>query len=216
MSDATYVTPPPSELMACLDGLERFLHERILPPLVHAALAHAQFEAIHPFLDSTSRRLLITLLLVERDVLPTPLLYLSAWLEATQKEYYAHLLAVTRDGTWEKWLSYFFRGIKLQSEDALDRIGRIKDLHTRWHEQLRPAHSTLPGQALDLFTAHLFWTVSALAGRLDVSFATAQRAIARLESAGIVSLAWPAKRIRMFWARAILEILDEPSPFISA
>ena len=80
--NATYVPPPPSELMACLDSWERFLHDDALPPLVHAALAHAQFEAIHPFLDGNGRvgRLLITLLLVEREVIPSPLLYLSAYL----------------------------------------------------------------------------------------------------------------------------------------
>ncbi len=216
LNDATYVPPPPSELMGCLDAWERFLHDDTLPPLVHAALAHAQFEAIHPFLDGNGRvgRLLITLLLVERDVLPTPLLYLSAWFEATRQAYYAHLLAVTREGAWEDWLTYFLRGVTLQSEDALDRIGRINDLHAGWRERLGAGHSTLPARALDLFAGHPFWTASGLAGKLGVSFTTAQRAIARLESAGIVSLAWAAKRNRVYCARAILEILDEPSPTV--
>ncbi len=167
-----------------------------------------------PLLDGNGRvgRLLITLLLVERDVLPTPLLYLSAWFEATRQAYYAHLLAVTREGAWEDWLTYFLRGVELQSEDALDRIGRINDLHAGWRERLGAGHSTLPARALDLFAGHPFWTASRLAGKLEVSFTTAQRAIARLEAAGIVSLAWAAKRNRVYCARAILEILDEPSP----
>ncbi len=216
LNDATYVPPPPSELMACLDAWERFLHDETLPPLVHVALAHAQFEAIHPFLDGNGRvgRLLITLLLVERDVLPTPLLYLSAWFEATRQEYYARLLAVTQEGAWEQWLAYFLRGVALQSEDALDRIGRINDLYTDWRARLGTGHSTLPARALDLFAAHPLWTASTLASRLDVSFTTAQRAIARLEAAGIVSLAWAAKRNRVYCARAILEILNEPSPTV--
>ena len=96
-SEATYVPPPAEELMGCLGPFERFLHDDALPPLVHAALVHAQFEAIHPFLDDNGRvgRLLITLLLVERAVLPSPLLCLSAYFEATREAYYAHLLAVT-------------------------------------------------------------------------------------------------------------------------
>src|SRR6266851_935822 len=90
LATATYVPPPPSEMNACLDSWERFLHERALPPLVQIALAHYQFEAIHPFIDGNGRvgRLLITLFLIERDVLPTPLLYLSAFFEATRNNYY--------------------------------------------------------------------------------------------------------------------------------
>ena len=203
--------------MDCLDSWERFLHDHMCPPLLHAALAHAQFEAIHPFNDGNGRvgRLLITLLLVERDVLPTPLLYLSAWFEATRQEYYARLLAITKEGAWEQWLIYFLQGVALQSKDALSRIGRMKDLYANWREILRSAHSMLPGQALDLFIAHPFWTASKLAKRLGVSFTTAQRAIARLESEGIVSLTSKANRGRVYCAWRILEILEEPSPPIS-
>src|SRR5438034_1265981 len=103
LADAIYVPPPADELMGCLGAWEKFLHDGSLPPLVHAALAHSQFEAIHPFLDGNGRvgRLLITLLLVEKGVLPAPLLYLSAYFEATRPEYYARLLAVTENGEWE-------------------------------------------------------------------------------------------------------------------
>ena len=130
LENATYVPPPPSELMACLDSWERFLHDDALPPLVHAALAHAQFEAIHPFLDGNGRvgRLLITLLLVEREIIPSPLLYLSAFFEATREEYYQRLLGVTESGEWEEWLIYFLRGVTLQSQDAVDRIRLIDNL----------------------------------------------------------------------------------------
>ena len=88
LTNATYVPPPPEQLMACLGDWEKFLHDRALPPLVQVALAHYQFEAIHPFLDGNGRvgRLMITLFLVERGILPTPLLYLSAIFEATRRE----------------------------------------------------------------------------------------------------------------------------------
>src|SRR5947207_7267355 len=90
LANATYVPPPPDLLMDCLGAWEKFLHDRSLPVLVQAALMHVQFEAIHPFLDGNGRvgRLLITLFLVEREVLPTPLLYLSAFFEATRADYY--------------------------------------------------------------------------------------------------------------------------------
>ena len=213
LANASYIPPPPERLMECLGSWETFLHDRSLPPLVHAALAHAQFEAIHPFLDGNGRvgRLLITLLLVERGILPTPLLYLSAYFEASRREYYAHLLAVTEEDAWEEWLSYFLRGVAEQSEDALSRIQRIDELLGGWREELADTNSRLPERALELFVGNPFWTVGKLAERTKVAFTTAQRAIDRLEAAGIVSLATERKRDRVYCARAILEILEEPS-----
>jgi Fic family protein len=198
--------------MDCLGAWEKFLHDDGLPPLVHAALAHSQFEAIHPFLDGNGRvgRLLITLLLIAKGVLPSPLLYLSAWFEATRPEYYARLLGVTEGGEWEEWLGYFLAGAAGQAEDALDRIQRIDELLARWREQLVKAPSRLPEKAVDLFAENPYWTVNRLAERLRVAFTTAQRAIDRLESAGIVALAGEGKRNRVYCARAILEILEEP------
>jgi Fic family protein len=209
--DATYVPPPPDELMACLGAWETFLHDDSHPPLVHAALAHSQFEAIHPFLDGNGRvgRLLITLLLVERNVLATPLLYLSAFFEATRQEYYARLLGVTERGEWEEWISYFLTGVAGQAEDALGRIQRIDALLRQWREAVATSPSRQPERAIDLFAENPFWTVGKLAERLGVAFTTAQRAIDRLESAGIVTLAGEAKRNRVYCARALLAVLEE-------
>ena len=213
LNEATYVPPPPSELMPCLDAWERFLHDESLPPLVHAAIAHSQFEAIHPFLDGNGRvgRLLITLLLVARDVIPSPLLYLSAWFEATREEYYARLSSVTEWGEWEEWLTYFLRGVVLQSEDAVDRIQRLEDLLSGWKRELASGRSRLPERALDLFAENPFWTVGGTADRLGVAFTTAQRAIGRLEAADIVTQVGEARRNRVYCARAILDVLEEPS-----
>ncbi len=212
LAEATYVPPPPDRLMDTLAPWETFLHESSLPPLVHAALAHAQFEAIHPFLDGNGRvgRLLITLLLVERQILPTPLLYLSAFFEATRREYYARLLAITEEGAWEEWLAYFLRGVAEQADDALNRIQRIDELLDRWRAEVADTGSRLPERALGLFVENPFWSVSKLAARTAVAFTTAQRAIDRLEAAGIVHLATEAKRNRVYVAKQILDILEEP------
>src|SRR3990167_2209170 len=127
LTTATYVPPPPKHMMTCLDSLEKFLHEHSLPPLIQIALTHYQFEAIHPFLDSNGRvgRLLITLFLIERKILPTPLLYLSAFFEASRKDYYDRLLKFRLQGDWESWLQYFLNGVAKQSEDALSCAERI-------------------------------------------------------------------------------------------
>ena len=211
LADATFVPPPPDQLMGCLGAWERFLHDDALPPLVHAALAHSQFEAIHPFLDGNGRvgRLLITLLLIAKGVLPSPILYLSAFFEATREEYYARLLGVTERGEWAEWLIYFLRGAAGQAEDALDRIQRIDDLLKVWREKLAKSPSPLPQRASELFAENPYWTVNRLAARLGVAFTTAQRAIDRLESAGVVAREGEAKRNRVYCARAILGILEE-------
>lgn len=212
LAEASFVPPPPERLMDCLGAWEKFLHDDSLPPLVHAALAHSQFEAIHPFLDGNGRvgRLLITLLLVEKGVLPSPLLYLSAWFEATRPEYYARLSGVTERGEWEEWLAYFLAGAAGQAEDALGRIQRIDALLSHWRGKLARSPSRMPDKAIDLFAENPFWTVKKLAGRLDVAFTTAQRAIDQLESADIVALAGEGKRNRVYRAGALLAILEDP------
>jgi Fic family protein len=215
-SEATFIPPPPDHLMACLADWEKFLHVETLPPLVQAALAHAQFEAIHPFLDGNGRvgRLLITLLLVAKQVLPSPLLYLSAWFAATRPEYYRHLSQITEEGRWEQWLSYFLRGATEQAEDAVERIERLDSILSQWRFQLGSAPSRFPERILDLFAENPFWSVGRVAARLGIAFTTAQRAIDRLKEAGFVTLADEARRNRVYCARAILEILDEPARFL--
>lgn len=213
LNDAVYVPPPPDEMTACLYALERFLHEDGLPPLVHAAVAHAQFEAVHPFLDGNGRvgRLLIALLLAERGVLPFPLLYLSAYFEATREAYYAHLLAMTREGAWEDWLIYFLRGVRSQAEDALARIEHIDALFGRWRESLAGARSPERlREVLGLFVENPFWTATAIGKKLGVAYTTARRAVDRLEGAGIVSPFGNAKRNRVYCARAVLTALEAP------
>ena len=131
LEGAVFVPPPPDEMAIALADLERFLHERDLPLLVQLALAHYQFEVIHPFLDGNGRigRLLIPLMLVLRDVLPEPLLYLSAYFEQHRGEYYDHLLMTSQRGDFVPWLTFFLSGVRLQSRDAEERTVRLVELH---------------------------------------------------------------------------------------
>src|SRR6266705_149800 len=137
LAQVSYVPPPPDSLGEYLSAWEKFLHDRMLPPLVHAALAHYQFETIHPFLDGNGRvgRLLITLELCERDVLPAPLLYLSAFFEATRADYYDGLRGISEKGDWPGWLQYFLNGVARQAEDAVSRAERINALLARWRNE---------------------------------------------------------------------------------
>ena len=211
LADANYVPPPPSELMDCLSAWERFLHDESLPPLIHAALVHAQFEAIHPFLDGNGRvgRLLITLLLVQRGVLPQPLLYLSAYFERTRQDYYSHLLHITERGEWEEWLVYFLNGVAAQADETIEKMLRIDELLSGWKLELVRDRSRLPERALEQFCANPFWSVGALAEQLEVAYSSAQRAINRIESLGAVSPVGKAPRKRLYCAQAIFEVLGE-------
>ncbi len=199
---------PAEALAKCLDAWERFLRDDTLPPLVHAALAHAQFDAIRPFPDGNGRigRLLTALLLAERRVAPAPLLCPSAWFESERDACRAHLLAVTEKGEWEEWVEHFLRGIRIQADDAAARLRAIDDLVERWREAVSGRSNDL----LPLFLRHPFWTAGGLSEKLGIAYTTARRALDRLEAAGIVRLEGPAKRDRVWCARGILEILEAP------
>lgn len=211
--NATYVPPPPAEMMEALASLESFLHDTSVPPLAQAAIIHYQFEAIHPFLDGNGRvgRLLITLFLLERALLPAPLLYLSAFFEATRREYYDRLLGVSQRGEWNAWIEYFLNGVARQAEDALSRASRINGLLDQWRSEIAGLPSRSALDLVSLLGENPYWTVSGVARRLGIAYTTAQRAVQRLEAAGSLVPLTDARRNRIFCARAILEILEEPA-----
>ena len=218
LANATYVPPPPGEVMACLGGWEQFLHDRTWPPLVQIALAHYQFEAIHPFIDGNGRvgRLLITLFLIERRVLPTPLLYLSAFFEATRQDYYAGLRGVTERGDWETWLVYFLNGVARQSEDALSRAIRINRTLESWRREVGGRGARVALRLVDLLGENPYCTVKRAARKLSVAFTTAQRAVDTLVRADILRQVGEARRNRAYCATALLAILEEPASIVPA
>jgi Fic family protein len=147
-----YIPPPPEEVEPCLAAWEKFLHEATLPPLVTVALAHYQFEAVHPFLDGNGRvgRLLITLFLIEHQILSTPLLYLSAFFEASRREYYFGLRRISERGAWNDWLEYFLLGVARMSEDALSRAMLINGLLAEWLKIVSGQSSNNPLRVVEL------------------------------------------------------------------
>jgi Fic family protein len=131
---------------SCLAAWEKFLKESSLPPLVTIARAHYQFEVIHPFHGGNGRvgRLLITLFLIERQILPTPLLYLSAFFEASRRDYYDALRGISERGAWNDWLDYFLLGAARMSEDALNRATRINELLAKCKRRFRASPPIIP------------------------------------------------------------------------
>jgi len=216
IAKASYIPPPPGEVEPCLAAWEKFLNESDLPPLVTIALAHYQFEAIHPFLDGNGRvgRLLITLFLIERQILPTPLLYLSAFFEASRRDYYERLRGVSERGAWNEWVEYFLLGVARMSEDALSRAVRINELIAQWQKTVSGDSTNTPLRVVESLGANPFITAKGAAEKLSIAFTTAQRAIERLQRIGIVKQVGHAKRDRVFCARALLDILEEPAHIV--
>jgi Fic family protein len=213
LATATYVPPAPAEMTVCLEQWEAFLHNRSLPPLVQIALAHYQFEAIHPFLDGNGRvgRLLISLFLIERSILPAPLLYLSAFFEATRRDYYERLLGVSTHGEWMAWLHYFLNGVARQAEDALSRAERINSVLMKWRAAAAGTASKASSALVDMLAANPYVTVKRAAEQLGVAFTTAQRAVERLASMSVLEQISQGKRDRLYCATTILKILEEPA-----
>src|ERR1700683_2587570 len=122
--NASFVPPPPEQLMECLGSFERFLHQdkHKLPVLAEVGLVHVQFESIHPFLDGNGRlgRLLITLLLCAKGALTEPLLYPSLYLKSNRDQYYDLLQRVRTEGAWEDWLAFFVEGIAVEEQEAAE------------------------------------------------------------------------------------------------
>ena len=209
--DARFVPPPPDLLADLLAGWEAFVHDEApLPVLVRCALMHYQFEAIHPFRDGNGRigRLLIPLLLMEREVLGSPLLYLSAWFERRRQDYYDGLYAVSATGDWEPWLRFFLEGVREQAADAVARARKLRDLHEDYRRRLQEIGAS--GNALqlaeELFTSPVI-TRRLAAERLGVTSAGARIIVTRLEEAGIL-YAFRNTRPHLFVARELLDLLE--------
>lgn len=199
---ATYVPPAVPEMNAALDKFERFLHEdHQMPDLVYVGLAHAQFETIHPFFDGNGRvgRLLITFLLMHREALHRPLLYLSVYLKENRAEYYDRLTGIRRRGDWEGWLKFFLRGVAQTAGEATETAQRIFELRERHREQvLRENLGSNALKLLSLLLASPIVNVNRVSTDLGVTFATANKLIGGFERLGLVQEITGQRRSRRF------------------
>ena len=213
LQNASYVPPPPQDVLRCMGDLEKFLHESTLPPLITIGLAHQQFEAIHPFLDGNGRvgRLLITLFLIDKKILNVPILYLSAFFEANRREYYERLNAVTEIGDWHGWMEYFLNGVATQSQDAITRVVKIQSLIEAWKSKFPKKADKQCLRLINDLMSNQFTTANGIVKRHKIAFPTAQRAINKLVDVKILKQFLDAKRNRVYCAEQILKILDEPT-----
>jgi Fic family protein len=197
-----------------MSALERFLHDdpEPTPILIKAALAHVQFESIHPFLDGNGRvgRLLITLLLCSEKVLQQPLLYLSLYFKQHRDAYYEHLQRVRTEGAWEQWLEFFLEGVVAVASSATETARRIRELVERDRASIqglgRGAASAL--RVHELAGRRVVLNARGAAAQLGLSVPTVNGAFVRLEQAGIVREVTGRRRGRIFVYDAYLELLQ--------
>ena len=215
LDDAVFVPPPPDEMRDALSDLETFLHETDLPLLLQLAIAHYQFEVIHPFLDGNGRigRLMIPLMLVLRDALPQPLLYLSAFFEQHRGEYYDHLLSTSQRGDLMPWIAFFLRGVRQQARDSEERTVHLVELQHQLRNQLldegRP--NSVIRLAEQLFATPVV-TAARVEAMIDVTRPTAQAAIDALVERGDLTEITGRTRGRIYEAGAIFEAVYGPVP----
>ncbi|MDY0162179.1 Fic family protein [Desulfobotulus sp.] len=212
--NAAFVPPPAEEVLECMSKLELFLHDQpeSTPVLLKAALAHVQFETIHPFLDGNGRlgRLLITLLLCEQKVLREPMLYLSLYFKTHRQYYYELLNNVRMTGDWEEWLDFFAEAVIVTATQAVETAQQLLDLSNQDRDKIsglgRAAASTL--QVHRALMEHPIATSGSLVEKTGITPATVNKALGHLEQLGIVKELTAQKRNRLFSYAGYIEIMS--------
>jgi len=212
--NAAFVPPPAEQVMECLGKLEFFLHDQPepTPVLLKAALAHVQFETIHPFLDGNGRlgRLLITLLLCEQKVLRSPMLYLSLYFKTHRQYYYALLNNVRLTGDWEAWLDFFAEAVAVTATQAVETAQQLLDLSNKDRVKVsglgRAAASTL--QVYRALMEHPIATAGWLVDKTGITPATVNKCLGHLERLGIVRELTAKKRNRLFSYTRYIDIMN--------
>lgn len=213
--NAVYVPPPPHEVLPALSNLEKYIHDGYgpNPALVKAALAHAQFETIHPFLDGNGRigRLLISLILVADGALPHPFFYISLYFKKHRTDYYESLQRIRTHGDWEGWVRFFLVGAEAVADEATSTAESLSELFATDRAKIESLGRAAPSalRIFDLLRDRILISSTRAAETLGLTWPTVQAAIERLESLGIVKEVTGKRRDRIYAYEKQLRVLDE-------
>lgn len=213
---ARFVPPPPSEVASTLGELERFIHAPRppdMPPLIHSALIHYQFETIHPFSDGNGRlgRLLIPVILCERKILEHPLLYMSPFFERNRDQYVDLLFNVSRFGDWQAWIAFFLRGVVETTQESIETVQRLQDLNAQYHAKIAQARtSALAVRLVDHIFEEPFLTIPRAQKLLDVTYAAAKAHMEKLVRSGMLHEIDDGARPKFYAATEVLEVISPP------
>jgi len=206
LAAARYVPPPPEQVEPLLENLIDFMHaDGSYGPLIDCAIAHYQFEAIHPFEDGNGRigRVLIPLHLMLQSVIDQPLISLGLVLDSERDEYLHRLNEVSVVGDWDGWVMFFLEMVRQQAVSSLKRIQRTLELHQRYLDLTAPLPSRVPFRVIALLMEQPFVSVPQVARFVPASYPTARAAIDSLVQLGILN---PLRRISgtQYWEAAEL------------
>ncbi len=212
LKDARYVPPNPVDMIEAMSALEKFLHaDDDLDPLIKIGLSHYQFETIHPFLDGNGRigRLLITLFLIEKNILSRETLYISYFLKRNRIEYYDRLMEVRLKGNFEQWVKFFLLGIYESAEDAIQTVAALVKLHEKNYAALEnTGKAALTIQKVYRYLeSNPIIDIKKTSTELELSYNAVSRAVKRLIELGILVQTESRQRNRVFAYEAYLEIL---------
>lgn len=214
IEEARFVFSPPNEVENGMSDLEKFIADNDdYPPLIKAALAHYQFETIHPFHDGNGRvgRLLVPLYLCEAGALPQPLLFISPYLEKHREEYVSRLFMVSKEGRWEEWISFFLKGVTDQANDFIVRSKKILDLQSDIKNRLTKARTSILLMGLvDLIFERPIISTPLAAEVLGVTYNSAKKNIDKLVQVGVLSVLDFDETPRLFLAREIFDLIYMP------
>lgn len=190
IEEAIYIPPEPWGLIDHLSNFEKYVHYDEKDRLVQLAIVHAQFEIIHPFLDGNGRlgRILIPLFLYEKQVLHSPMFYISEYLESNRDEYYVKLRAITEEKKWDDWIEFFLKAIVEQAKVNSNKAKTILDLYnTKKMRITEITHSQYSIKILDTLFRNPIFNTSGFVKLSGIPLATAKRTLARLKEKKIIS-----------------------------
>jgi Fic family protein len=219
--NATYVPPPPHEVLPALSNLEKYMHDEYgpTPALVKAALAHAQFETIHPFLDGNGRigRLLISLILLADGALHHPFFYISLYFKQNRPDYYEALQRIRTHGDWEGWLRFFLIGAEAVANEATSTAESLSKLFSTDRARIENLGRAAPSalRVYDLLRDRILISSTRASEMLDLTWPTVQAAMERLESLGIAKEVTGKRRDRIYAYERQLRVLDEGTGEVS-
>ena len=213
--NAIFVPPPPEELSACFGVFEKFLNDKkvLLPNLIKVAIAHVQFEIIHPFLDGNGRlgRLLITFMLCINNLLKDPLLYLSLYFKKHQKKYYTLLQKVQIEGDWEAWIEFFLKGVCHTSKQACQTAQNIVSLFEKDEEKIQAQDKDTAGvlKTFSVLKKHPISNTKTIVQATQVSLQTVLRSLKTLQEIGLVTELTGGHNNKIFAYKDYLNIINE-------
>ena len=213
LKNARYIPPNPEDMLTAMSDLEKYINsDDTLDPLIQAALIHYQFETTPPFLDGNGRvgRLLITLFLMEKDILSTPALYISYYLKMNRIEYYDRMTQVRRTGDYEQWISFFLQAFADSAEDAIHTIDRLTALHdksTKLFDSLTKRQRTSVLKVFSYLESNPIIDIQKTATTLEMSYNTVSKVVSILIEDGILKQTDKSGKAKIYSYTEYLDIL---------